>query len=49
MIGPDNLLFAVDYPFEDNKEAMQMLEKLDFSPEDEKKLFQTKAERFFGI
>lgn len=49
VLGADNLLFAVDYPFEENGVAIELLKKLDFSPEETVKFFQTNAERVFGL
>jgi predicted TIM-barrel fold metal-dependent hydrolase len=34
MLGLDNLMFSVDYPFQDNFAAMEFLQRCDLSPED---------------
>ena len=49
VLSIDNLLFAVDYPFEKNSVAIELLEELDFSAEEKAKFFQTNAERVFGL
>ena len=49
VLGADRLLFAVDYPFEENGVAIELLKKLDFSPGDTVKFFQTNAERVFRL
>jgi predicted TIM-barrel fold metal-dependent hydrolase len=37
MLGLNNLMFSVDYPFQDNFAAMEFLERCDLSPEDKER------------
>ena len=48
-IGADNILFAVDYPFQGNWEAKQFLDTLPVSPRDKEKVCHLNAERVFGL
>ncbi len=49
VMGPDKILFAVDYPFEENEEPIQVMDAIAFSDEDKKKIYQTNAERVFKL
>jgi len=49
VIGIDNLLFAIDHPFEDNASALQQVRGVNFSEEEKRKFFQTNAERVFNL
>jgi predicted TIM-barrel fold metal-dependent hydrolase len=44
MLGLDNLMFSVDYPFQDNFAAMEFLERCDLSPEDKERFAHRTAE-----
>jgi predicted TIM-barrel fold metal-dependent hydrolase len=47
--GADRILFAVDYPPDPNKEAVEFIERADISPSDKEKIYHLNAERLFGI
>lgn len=49
VVGADQILFAVDYPFESNQEASDFIEKAAISNEDRQKICYLNAERVFGI
>ncbi|MCG8588148.1 MAG: amidohydrolase family protein, partial [Proteobacteria bacterium] len=49
VLGPERVLFAVDYPFEENEEAVQAMDGAPFSDEDKTKMYQTNAERVFKL
>jgi len=48
-VGADHILFAVDFPTESNKEAVQMIESAPISDSDKEKIYHLNAERIFGI
>jgi len=48
-IGIDNLMFAIDHPFEENAPTLAQIAEVDFSPEEKRKFFQTNAERIFKL
>ena len=49
MIGPDRILFATDYPMEDVGHAVEMLDGAQIGDDDRRKIYQTNAERIFGL
>lgn len=49
VLGVDKVLFAVDYPFEDQPWTMKQVDSIEMSDEDKKMFFQTNAERFFHL
>ncbi len=49
VMGPDKILFAVDYPFEPAGEAVGVVDQLPLSDLDLKKLYQTNAEKVFSL
>ena len=48
-LGADRILFAVDYPMESNKEAVQFMETLQISDSDKEKICHLNAERLFEL
>jgi 2,3-dihydroxybenzoate decarboxylase len=49
VLGPDRILFAVDYPFEQNEEAVRAMDSVPFSNEDRARIYQRNAERVFKL
>jgi predicted TIM-barrel fold metal-dependent hydrolase len=49
MLGLDNLMFSVDYPFQDNFAAMEFLERCDLSPEDSERFAHRTAENLLKL
>ena len=49
VMGVDNILYAMDYPYEFNTEEVVATDNLPISDADKKKLFQTNAERVFNL
>jgi 5-carboxyvanillate decarboxylase len=49
VLGPDNVLFAVDYPFEDPEEAVLFMDKAPISDLDREKICHLNAERIFSL
>ena len=49
VMGPDRVMFAVDYPFEENEEAVRVMDGAPISDEDKAKIYQTNAERVFKL
>jgi hypothetical protein len=49
MLGLDNLMFSVDYPFQDNFAAMEFLERCDLSPEDKERFAHGTAEHLLKL
>jgi len=48
-LGADQILFAVDYPLESNKEAVQFMEALPICDSDKEKVCHLNAERLFKL
>jgi predicted TIM-barrel fold metal-dependent hydrolase len=48
-LGADNILFAIDWPYEANKTGMQFLRGLSISDADKEKIAHRNAERLLGI
>jgi 2,3-dihydroxybenzoate decarboxylase len=48
-MGPDRVLYAMDYPYQYAPEEVAMLENLDMAPQVRKAFFQDNAERLFKI
>ena len=48
-LGAEKILFAVDYPFEDEKESIQSIKEGPISESDKEKIFHLNAERLFKI
>jgi predicted TIM-barrel fold metal-dependent hydrolase len=49
MLGLDNLMFSVDYPFQDNFAAMEFLQRCDLSPADKERFAHRTAENLLAI
>jgi 5-carboxyvanillate decarboxylase len=49
VISADNIMFAVDYPYQETMEAVQWLRDAQISEVDKAKIFHKNAERVFGI
>lgn len=49
MLGLDNLMFSVDYPFQDNFTAMDFLHRCDLTPTDQERFAHGTAEDLLGI
>ena len=48
-LGADNILFAVDHPFEANTDAVEFLKSLPISAGDIQKVSHANAEKLFGL
>jgi len=48
-LGADNILFAIDWPYEANKTGMDFLKKLSISDSDKEKIAHLNAERVLGM
>ena len=46
-LGADNIAFAVDYPFADNKLAVQFMERMPIGDKDKEKICHLNAEKLF--
>ena len=49
MLGLDNLMFSVDYPFQDNFAAMEFLHRCDLSAADKVRFAYRTAENLLGV
>lgn len=49
LFGPDRILFAIDYPFEESEEATRFINSFSMSAEVREKLLFRNAERLFNI
>jgi hypothetical protein len=49
MLGLDNLMFSVDYPFQDNFAAMEFLAQCGLSPEDKERFAHRTAEKLLKL
>jgi len=49
VVGPDRLMFAVDYPYEDARNMVRVLDEAPMSDEDKEKIYQRNAERVFDL
>jgi predicted TIM-barrel fold metal-dependent hydrolase len=49
MLGLDNLMFSVDYPFQDNFAAMEFLQRCDLSPEDKERFAHGTADELLRL
>jgi len=49
VLGPDKVMFAVDYPYQETIEAVDWMNAAPLSDEDKRLVFSTNAERIFGI
>jgi predicted TIM-barrel fold metal-dependent hydrolase len=49
MLGLDNLMFSVDYPFQDNFAAMEFLQRCDLAPDDKERFARRTAETLLRL
>jgi 2,3-dihydroxybenzoate decarboxylase len=49
VLGADRILFAVDYPFESNQEAVQFMKTVPICDSDKEKICHSNAERLFRM
>jgi 2,3-dihydroxybenzoate decarboxylase len=49
VLGVDRVLYAQDYPYQYVPEEVRVTDNLPISEDDKKKLYQTNAERVFGL
>lgn len=49
VLGPEKIMFAVDYPFADAKEAVQVMDSAPLPSDDLDRIAHRNAERLFGI
>jgi predicted TIM-barrel fold metal-dependent hydrolase len=49
VLGADNIMFAIDYPYQDSEEAVEFMNTAPISDEDKEKIFHGNAERVFQI
>ena len=49
VLGADNIMWAVDYPYQETVEATQWLNEAPISESDKAKIFHKNAERIFKI
>lgn len=49
VLGPDRVMFAVDYPYSSNEEGRAFLDGAPLSPADKEKIAHANAERFLGL
>jgi predicted TIM-barrel fold metal-dependent hydrolase len=48
-IGADNIMFAIDHPYQTTEAAVRFLDEAEISDEDRRKIHHRNAERIFGI
>jgi len=48
-LGADNILFAIDWPYEANKTGIEFLRKISISEGDRQKIAHLNAERLLGL
>jgi 2,3-dihydroxybenzoate decarboxylase len=48
-MGPDRVLYAMDYPYQYVPEEVALLENIEMAPQVRKAFFQDNAERLFKI
>ena len=48
-VGADNIMFAIDYPYQGTEGAVRFLDQAEISDEDRRKIYHRNAERIFGI
>ncbi len=49
VLGADNILFAVDYPFEQSEEGVRFMDMVPISDSDKEKVYHLNAERTFSL
>ena len=48
-VGADNIMFAIDYPYQITETAVRFLDQAEISDEDRRKIYHLNAERIFSI
>lgn len=48
-LGADRILFAVDYPFEPNKEAVSFMDAVPIPDSDKEKIYHLNTEKLFSL
>ena len=48
-VGADNIMWAIDYPYQITEGAVEFMNEAPISPDDKRKIFHRNAERVFGI
>jgi len=48
-VGADNIMFAIEYPYQTTEAAVRFLDEAEISDEDRRKIYHRNAERIFGI
>jgi 5-carboxyvanillate decarboxylase len=48
-LGADRILFAVDHPYESNKDAVQFMDTASICDSDKEKIYHLNAEKLFGL
>ena len=48
-VGADNIMFAIDYPYQTTEAAVSFLDQAEISDSDRRKIYHRNAERIFGI
>ena len=48
-VGADNIMFAIDYPYQVTEGAVRFLDEAEIPDEDKRKIYHRNAERIFGI
>ncbi|MBW1775551.1 MAG: amidohydrolase [Deltaproteobacteria bacterium] len=48
-LGPDRIMFAVDYPFEPNKPAVEFMDAVPIPESDREKIYHSNAEKVFSL
>lgn len=49
VLGPDNIMFAIDYPYQDTSEAVGFMDSAPLTEDDRAKLYHRNAERIFKV
>jgi 5-carboxyvanillate decarboxylase len=49
ILGPDNIMWAIDYPYQDSREAVEFMNRAPITEEVRAKIFHRNAERVFRI
>jgi predicted TIM-barrel fold metal-dependent hydrolase len=48
-VGADNIMFAIDYPYQTTEAAVRFLDEAEICDEDKRKIYHRNAERIFAI
>jgi predicted TIM-barrel fold metal-dependent hydrolase len=49
VLGPERVLYAMDYPYQQSADELAAYDRFDLSPEHKRMLMQTNAERVFRL